>query len=456
MTVASAVNSNDYVGTGLVSTYAYSFKIFAQTRLVVTVADTDGAETELTLTTDYTVTSVGETSGGNVVLVNASQAWLTGGFLKSGYAINIRRVRPLTQDTDIRNQGDYFPEAHEDEFDKQVMIDQQQQDELDRSMKIGTTQVGIDTEIPVASADAYLGWNADADALVNKTPTSVSDSGPTINSGDKAKIINVNNAETAYQLSTFKALLEAIVSGGLTFNTAVTLADTLAANAAVTMGSIFKFKKGTNTASVAAMTLPDDGNVFDITGTDAITSIIAKTAGTVVMLQFDAILTLTDGSNLKINGDFVTAAESTFIMYCDGTNWFELSRTPAIPSAERIFSEMMTVYNGAISAIPSGWVLCDGNNGTDDLTDRLLIHADADAAGTNNVDDTGGVSTHSLSEAELGVHGHTMSRGGGTGTDTTVARGSAENTTLETADSGSGTAHTNRDKFHAKAYIMKT
>ncbi|MCK5613849.1 hypothetical protein KAR91_68930, partial [Candidatus Pacearchaeota archaeon] len=101
MTLASSVNRNDYTGTGAVSTYAYSFKVFTEAELVVTVADSSGNETTLTLTTDYTTTDVGETAGGNIVLVNASQAWLTGGFLTSGYTITIRRIRSIVQNTDI-------------------------------------------------------------------------------------------------------------------------------------------------------------------------------------------------------------------------------------------------------------------------------------------------------------------------------------------------------------------
>ena len=48
------------------------------------------------------------------------------------------------------------------------------------------------------------------------------------------------------------------------------------------------------------------------------------------------------------------------------------------------------MWSGAISAIPSGWFLCNGTLGTPDLTDRFVIHADADAAGTNNVGEKGG------------------------------------------------------------------
>lgn len=87
-------------------------------------------------------------------------------------------------------------------------------------------------------------------------------------------------------------------------------------------------KKGADVASTASMTLGNDGNFFDITGTTNITSITAKPAGTVVWLQFDGILTVTDGSNLRLNGNFVTAAQSVLQLVSDGTNWYEVSRQP--------------------------------------------------------------------------------------------------------------------------------
>ena len=101
------------------------------------------------------------------------------------------------------------------------------------------------------------------------------------------------------------------------------------------------------------------------------------------------------------------------------------------------------MWSGAISAIPTGWVICDGTNSTPDLTDRFVIHADADSGGTNDVGDTGGSHTatplgsvgtsgaHTLSTSEMPSHTHTG--GTFTGSSTTVT-----------------------PKFYALAYIMKT
>lgn len=118
--------------------------------------------------------------------------------------------------------------------------------------------------------------------------------------------------------------------------------------------------KGADVASTGSMTLGTDGTYFDITGTTTITSITAKTAGTIVYLQFDGALTVTDGGNLKLNGDFVTAAESTLMLLCDGTNWYEISRTPDNKVSPASAAEVLTGTEAAKYVAPSTLVSHEG------------------------------------------------------------------------------------------------
>jgi parallel beta-helix repeat protein len=66
---------------------------------------------------------------------------------------------------------------------------------------------------------------------------------------------------------------------------------------------------------------------MEVQGTTNITSITPLTSGSRLTLLFDGILTVTDGNNLKLAGNFVTAAGSTLTLLSDGTNWRELSRS---------------------------------------------------------------------------------------------------------------------------------
>lgn len=116
MTVSTEVDHNEYTGNGVTTTFPYTFRIFQKSDLVVQVVDLDENLTVLTLDTDYTVTGAGGYTGGNVILAAA---------LTSGYQISISRELPVTQETDLRNQGKFFAEVHEDAFDKLTMLIQQ-------------------------------------------------------------------------------------------------------------------------------------------------------------------------------------------------------------------------------------------------------------------------------------------------------------------------------------------
>lgn len=55
---------------------------------------------------------------------------------------------------------------------------------------------------------------------------------------------------------------------------------------------------------------------------------------------------------------------------------------------------IIVFWSGAIADIPAGWALCDGNNGTPDLTDKFIIGAGSsfnpgDTATTNVATDAG-------------------------------------------------------------------
>jgi len=87
--------------------------------------------------------------------------------------------------------------------------------------------------------------------------------------------------------------------------------------------------RGAAIASASAITLPAQGDVFSITGTTNITAMTtgAGNAGRRVTLIFAGALTFTDGANLTLAGNFVTTADDTITLVCDGTNWIEVSRS---------------------------------------------------------------------------------------------------------------------------------
>lgn len=174
MTILSATSRMTYTGNGGASNYSFTYKIFNEEDLLVTVRHpTTGAETELTLTTDYTVT-IASNGTGSITLVDADQAWLTGAFLTTAWVLVIRRVVDLTQETDIRNQGAFFPENHEDAFDYLMMSIQQVQDEVSRSLKVNETDDPLTLTMPTATerASQFLGFDADGEPIASAAVSS--------------------------------------------------------------------------------------------------------------------------------------------------------------------------------------------------------------------------------------------------------------------------------------------
>ncbi|WP_395490895.1 phage tail protein [Cedecea davisae] len=116
MTVSTEVDHNEYTGNGVTTSFPYTFRIFKKGDLVVQTVDLSENIRVLILDTDYSVTGTGKYSGGNVVLTSP---------LENNWRIAVSRELPVTQETDLRNQGKFFAEVHEDAFDKLTMLIQQ-------------------------------------------------------------------------------------------------------------------------------------------------------------------------------------------------------------------------------------------------------------------------------------------------------------------------------------------
>lgn len=162
MTVSSTTTKNSYSGDGSTTTFAYAFKIFADADLTVILRSAAGTETVQTLTTNYTVTNAGNASGGNVVFVTAPA---------SGVTVVIRRNMAQTQSTDYTANDPFPAESHEDALDRLTFIAQQQQEELDRSIKLSRTNTMTSTEFTVgatARANKILAFDGNGELSVTQ------------------------------------------------------------------------------------------------------------------------------------------------------------------------------------------------------------------------------------------------------------------------------------------------
>lgn len=186
-----------------------------------------------------------------------------------------------------------------------------------------------------------------------------------------------------------------------------------------------------------------------------------------------------------LNGASGTVAPNLSTLTMNGTDVTATAAELNTASSHYVPSGGIIMWSGAVSAIPTGWVLCNGSNSTPDLRDRFVVGAGS----TYAVDATGGAATVTLSEANMPAHNHTASssststvndpghshpfagvqpssgEGRSDRTSVPVTKNTSSATTgisVSTSTSttigntGSGTAHENRPPYFALAYIMKS
>lgn len=128
MTVTSTTAiSGPYDGNDVTVTFDYTFYIADEDELKVTLTDEDGVDTVQTITTHYTVT-ISDDGTGTFTMVTAPA---------TGEQVTATLDVDLTQETDLLNLGQFAAETHEDMADKLTRICQQQQEVLDRCLKLG-------------------------------------------------------------------------------------------------------------------------------------------------------------------------------------------------------------------------------------------------------------------------------------------------------------------------------
>lgn len=128
MTVQATQLREDYTGNGTTAVYSYGWRIFSASDIRVVKVTTDGNEMELDLDADYSVQGVGTKNGGTITL--------TSGNLEADEKLVILSNAAFEQQTDFRNQGAFYPETHEDQFDRLTLMAKQNAGGVSRSLRI--------------------------------------------------------------------------------------------------------------------------------------------------------------------------------------------------------------------------------------------------------------------------------------------------------------------------------
>jgi len=155
MTVSSTTSKVSYTGNGLTTAFAVPFYFLEAADLQV-ILRTGTTETVQALTTNYTVTGAGVSSGGTVTMLTAPAAAVT---------VTIRRNIEATQETDLLPNDRLPAESLETALDKVTMLTQQLGEESARSIKFPASDAVMSSQVPAASARASKFLSFDANGV---------------------------------------------------------------------------------------------------------------------------------------------------------------------------------------------------------------------------------------------------------------------------------------------------
>ncbi len=154
---------------GSTTAFSFPYRFLEQSDLKVILRDdSSGAETDLVLNVDYTISAVNnDYSSGATVTTTATYA--------SGYTLQIERLVDDKQETEY-TEGDAFPASTtETALDKLAMQHQQQKQSLLRAIRAPETESLAEMPNSINRASKYLGFGVNGDPIAQASLPAASD-----------------------------------------------------------------------------------------------------------------------------------------------------------------------------------------------------------------------------------------------------------------------------------------
>ncbi|MNJ28642.1 hypothetical protein D3C77_231860 [compost metagenome] len=128
LTVSTTDSVEEYVSGG--PAFPISYRFLQNSDIEAVLVKQDGTSETLVLGTQYILTGAGAQNGGTLTSTYAASV-----LAAPGATLTISRIMDAVQPTDLRNQGRYFAETHENVFDRLTMLIQQGFAGLSRALK---------------------------------------------------------------------------------------------------------------------------------------------------------------------------------------------------------------------------------------------------------------------------------------------------------------------------------
>ena len=166
MTVENTQNKMPPLQMGTATKYPFTFAVLLQDpteeealkAIKANVLQADGTEIELVYGVDYTVNLNTDRIGGTLTVSNTrtSDDYLT-----------IYREYTHTQEVDYKDLNAAPAETFEQCFDKLTMLSQQQQEAINRSLKLNISSTTVSPTLPEPMANNTLIWDSEGSSLKN-------------------------------------------------------------------------------------------------------------------------------------------------------------------------------------------------------------------------------------------------------------------------------------------------
>src|SRR5581483_8615309 len=169
MTVAVVTRkAGPYLGDGAQTVFAFGFKIFATTDIVVTKTDVNGVESTKVINTDYTVAMNADQNvspGGSVTMTVA---------LALNEKITISSAVPESQGTSLPQGGAFNAKVVETAFDKVTVLVSQLSEKISRVLRFPISDNAAPVDLPTAAnrANMFLAFDASGQPIASVGTTS--------------------------------------------------------------------------------------------------------------------------------------------------------------------------------------------------------------------------------------------------------------------------------------------
>jgi hypothetical protein len=439
ITVGDVTPRAQYTATSSQTVFAYTFPIFADGDLKVYIGST-----LQTLTTHYTVSGAATDNGGNVTLVTGAT---------TGDIVTVYRDLPVSRTSDYQTSGDLLAETLNDDFDKTVMMAQQNESSLSLGLRVDQWDDYGDLTLPSKA-------NRSGKVLAFNATTGDPEGGPTIAatntvagiSADISTVAGISSDVTAVaaDAADIGAVASKTTEIGL-LGTADAIADMNTLGTADVVADMNTLATADVVADMNTLGTADIVNDMNVLGTATnVTNMATVAANVTDVTNFAGVYfgsntsdpsTRKDGSALQ-TGDLYFNSSNNELRTYSGTQW--VSGTAGTVTVQR-FSGTGSQTAFTLSSAPSGenntQVYIDGvyqQKDTYSVATTTLTFSTAPPSGTDNIEVVT-ISTLALGQTSANLVTITDSGSYFTGSDVESAlQEAAQATTTKFTQDGTG------------------